>query len=148
MKNGNPLLEKNTLPSFDRIRVEHIEPAIDQILEKNREELKYLLGNTKNYTWDNFFQKIEDMEDRLQQVWSPASHLHAVADNSELRSVYNNCLKKLSDYSTEVGQNIDLFKAYNAFSKNPAFNAISKAQKKIITNTLRDFRLSLSLIHI
>ena len=142
MKNGNPLLEKNTLPSFDRIRVEHIEPAIDQILEKNRKELKYLLENTKSYTWDNFFQKIEDMEDRLQQVWSPASHLHAVADNSELRSVYNNCLKKLSDYSTEVGQNIDLFKAYNAFSKNPAFNAISKAQKKIITNTLRDFRLS------
>ena len=142
MKNGNPLLEKNTLPSFDRIRVEHIEPAIDQILEKNRKELKYLLENTKSYTWDNFFQKIEDMEDRLQQVWSPASHLHAVADNSELRSVYNNCLKKLSDYSTEVGQNIDLFKAYNVFSKNPAFNAISKAQKKIITNTLRDFRLS------
>ena len=142
MKNGNPLLEKNTLPSFDRIRVEHIEPAIDQILEKNREELKYLLGNTKNYTWDNFFQKIEDMEDRLQQVWSPASHLHAVADNSELRSVYNNCLKKLSDYSTEIGQNINLFKAYNVFSKNPAFNDISKAQQKIITNTLRDFRLS------
>ena len=142
MKNGNPLLEKNTLPSFDRIRVEHIEPAIDQILEKNRKELKYLLENTKSYTWDNFFQKIEDMEDRLQQVWSPASHLHAVADNSELRSVYNNCLKKLSDYSTEVGQNIDLFKAYNVFSKNPAFIAISKAQQKIITNTLRDFRLS------
>ena len=142
MKNGNPLLEKNTLPSFDRIRVEHIEPAIDQILEKNRKELKYLLENTKSYTWDNFFQKIEDMEDRLQQVWSPASHLHAVADNSELRSVYNNCLKKLSDYSTEVGQNIDLFKAYNVFSKNPAFNDISKAQQKIITNTLRDFRLS------
>ena len=64
MKNGNPLLEKNTLPSFDRIRVEHIEPAIDQILEKNRKELKYLLENTKSYTWDNFFQKIEDMEDR------------------------------------------------------------------------------------
>jgi len=142
MKNGNPLLQKYSLPPFDKIMVQHIEPAIDYTLDKNRKELKDLIKNTKNYTWKNFFQKIENMEDRLQHVWSPVSHLHSVADNNELRTAYNNCLTKLSNYSTEIGQNINLFKAYDIFSKKSSFKNLSKSQKKIINNAIRDFHLS------
>ena len=142
MKKDNPLLQKNTLPPFDKILVRHIEPAIDYIIDKNRKELKDIIKNTKNYTWKNFFQKIENMEDRLQRVWSPVSHLHSVADNNELRKAYNNCLTKLSNYSTEMGQNIDLFKTYDIFSKKSSFKNLSKSQKKIINNSIRDFRLS------
>ena len=95
MKSDNPLLEKYTLPPFDKIMVQDIEPAVDYVLDKNRKELNDIVKNTKNYTWENFFKKIEDMEDRLQHVWSPVSHLHSVADNNELRKAYNNCLIKL-----------------------------------------------------
>jgi len=142
MKNDNPLLQKYTLPPFDKIMVRHIEPAINYMIDENRKELKYIIKNTKNYTWKNFFQKIENMEDRLQRVWSPVSHLHSVADNNELRKAYNNCLTKLSNYSTEMGQNIDLFKTYDIFSKKSSFKNLSKSQKKIINNSIRDFRLS------
>ena len=82
------------------------------------------------------------MDDRLQRVWSPISHLHSVADNNELRVAYNNCLTKLSNYATEIGQNVDLFKAYDIFSKKSSFKNLSKPQKKIINNAIRDFRLS------
>ena len=131
MKNDNPLLQKYTLPPFDKIMVRHIEPAINYMIDENRKELKYIIKNTKNYTWKNFFQKIENMEDRLQRVWSPVSHLHSVADNNELRKAYNNCLTKLSNYSTEMGQNIDLFKTYDIFSKKSSFKNLSKSQKKL-----------------
>jgi len=142
MKNDNPLLQKYTLPPFDKIMVRHVEPAINYMIDENRKELKDIIKNTKNYTWKNFFQKIENMEDRLQRVWSPVSHLHSVADNNELRKAYNNCLTKLSNYSTEMGQNIDLFKTYDIFSKKSSFKNLSKSQKKIINNSIRDFRLS------
>ncbi len=142
MKEENPLLEKHALPPFNKIEVQHIEPAIDQLLKKNREQLVDLLENIKDYTWDNFFQKLDDMDDRLQQTWSPASHLHSVADNDELRKVYNNCITKLSSYSSEMGQNISLFEAYETFKNSPSFNELTKPQQKIINNALRDFRLS------
>ena len=45
------------------------------------------------------------MDDRLNRAWSPASHLHSVADSDQLREAYNACIAKLSDYSTEMGQN-------------------------------------------
>lgn len=139
---NNPLLNKTGLPAFESIQASHIEPAIDKLLSENREEIKALLAATKDYNWDNLLQKLEDMDDLLSRAWSPAGHLHSVADNDELRKAYNACLPKLSDYSTEMGQNEDLFHAYESIANSKEFESLSAAQQKIIKNALRDFRLS------
>ena len=139
---NNPLLNKAGLPAFESIQASHIEPAMDQLLSENRKEIKSLLAATKEYNWDNLLQKLEDMDDLLGRAWSPASHLHSVADNDELREAYNACLPKLSDYSTEMGQNEDLFHAYESIASSKEFDSLSAAQQKIIKNALRDFRLS------
>lgn len=138
----NPLINKEGLPEFESIQAKHIEPAIDQLLQESRKAVKSLLENTSEYSWDNLIQKLEDMDDQLGRAWSPASHLHSVADNDELRAAYNACLPKLSDYATEMGQNEDLFHAYEMVANSEAFNALTAAQQKIINNALRDFRLS------
>jgi len=139
---NNPLLENKNLPAFESIRASHIEPAIDYLLSENRNTVKSLLNTTKDYNWENLLQKIEDMEDLLSKAWSPASHLHSVADNDQLREAYNACLTKLSDYSTEMGQNEDLFHAYETIANSKRFDSLNIAQQKIIKNALRDFRLS------
>jgi oligopeptidase A len=138
----NPLLKIADLPAFKSIKASHIEPAIDQLLQENRNTVKSLLDSTKDYNWENFLQKLEDMDDQLNKAWSPASHLHSVADNDELREAYNVCLTKLSDYSTEMGQNEDLFHAYESIAESRDYESLNEAQKKIIKNALRDFRLS------
>jgi oligopeptidase A len=138
---NNPLLEKDGLPAFESIKASHIEPAIDQLLLENRNNVKSLLETTKDYNWDNLLQKFEDMDDQLNKAWSPASHLHSVADNDQLREAYNACLPKLSDYSTEMGQNEDLFHAYETIANSKDYKSLNTAQQKIIKNALRDFRL-------
>jgi oligopeptidase A len=138
----NPLIHAEGLPNFESINASHLEPAIDQLLSENRSTVASLLANTKIYDWANLLQKLEDMDDRLNQAWSPASHLHSVADNDELREAYNACIAKLSDYSTEMGQNADLFYAYEQIANSDDFNSLATAQQKIITNALRDFKLS------
>ncbi|MGB1800140.1 MAG: oligopeptidase A [Gammaproteobacteria bacterium] len=138
----NPLLNKAGLPAFESIEASHIEPAMEQLLSENRKEIESLLTATKDYNWDNVLQKLEDMDDLLGRAWSPASHLHSVADNDELREAYNACLPKLSDYSTEMGQNEKLFHAYESIANSKEFDSLSAAQQKIIKNALRDFRLS------
>ncbi|CAG7856273.1 partial oligopeptidase A, partial [biofilm metagenome] len=76
------------------------------------------------------------------KAWSPVSHLNSVMNNDELREAYNDCIPKLSEYATEMGQHEGLFKAYQAISVSPEFANFSIAQKKIINNALRDFKLS------
>ncbi len=138
----NPLLGPPDLPLFNKIKPEHIEPAIDYLLQDNRQRIAALLKENDHYTWDNTLQILEDLDDRLNRAWSPASHMHSVIDNEELREAYNACLPKLSEYATEMGQNTDLYKAYKYVANGNEYAQLSRAQQSIIDHALRDFRLS------
>lgn len=145
----NPLLDMlqsesdaALLPPFAHIKPNHIEPAIDYILDSNRKQLVELLELGEGFSWNNFVQPLEEMSDRLQRVWSPVSHMNSVVNSDELREAYNKCLPKLSDYSTELGQNEKLFQAYQSIANSPLFSELDIAQQKIINNELRDFHLS------
>ncbi len=138
----NPLLDLSGLPRFSLIKAEHIEPAIDQVLADCRAQVQQLLTANSDYTWDNLVQPLEDMDERLSRVWSPVSHMNSVVNSDELRAAYNACLGKLSNYATEMGQNAELFKAYQSIAKGEQYHQLDRAQKKIIDNSIRDFRLS------
>jgi len=139
----NPLLAPNTtLPLFSKIQPEHIEPAITQLLDEARALVKERLQATTDYTWGNLIEPLENSEDKLNKAWSPVSNMNSVVNTEELRQAYNACLPKLSEYSTEMGQNEHLFTAYKIIANSKAFETLDKAQKKVIQNALRAFRLS------
>ena len=139
---NNPLLELDGLPPFSQITPEHVEPAIDQLLNECRAGVKQLLSDNSHYAWDNLVDPMEAMDDRLSRAWSPVSHLNAVVNSEALREAYNACLPKLSEYGTEMGQNEDLFRAYSQIADGEEYEKLDTAQRKIIDNALRDFRLS------
>ena len=140
--NTNPLLADSVLPMFSQIKPEHVEPAINQLLDDARSVVAQCLETAKNYTWENLVEPIEAIEDKLSKAWSPVGHLNAVMNNDELRDAYNACLPKLSDYSTEMGQNQNLFNAYQIIANSDEFIHLDTAQQRVINNALRDFRLS------
>jgi len=139
---SNPLLSMGGLPPFEQIKPEHVEPAIDALLAENRHSVEQLLSGTKEYTWDNLVQPLEDMDDRLSRAWSPVSHMNSVVNSDALRDAYNACLPKLSDYGTEMGQNVALYQAYKTVKESKQYDQLDAAQKKVIENALRDFHLS------
>ena len=139
---NNSLLDMEGLPPFSKIKPEHIVPAIDAVLGENRKKLKKLLSENREYNWDNLIQPLEEQEDKLSRIWSPVRHMNSVVNSDELREAYNTCLPKLSEYSTEVGQNKKLFQAYQYIADSEAFSSLEVSQQKTIKNALRDFRLS------
>jgi oligopeptidase A len=139
---SNPLLANTELPLFSQIQPEHVVPAIDQLLAEARATVESCLNAADRYTWKNLIEPIENAEDRINKAWSPVSHMNSVVNSDELREAYNACLPKLSAYSTEMGQNEALFKAYKSIAESDEYAALDTAQQKIIRNTLRDFHLS------
>jgi oligopeptidase A len=139
---NNPLLANSKLPMFSQIKPEHVVPAIDQLLAEARSSVEQHLQTTQNYTWENLIAPLEDVDDKLSKAWSPVSHMNSVVNSDELRDAYNACLPKLSAYSTEMGQNEALFKAYRFIAESDEFATLDIAQQKIIRNALRDFKLS------
>ncbi|OQW93288.1 MAG: oligopeptidase A [Beggiatoa sp. IS2] len=139
---SNPLLEMQGLPPFTKICPEHIVSAIEQILTENRNQINFLIHSVNDYTWDNFIQPLNEMNDRLNRVWSPIHHLSNVADSEELRTAHNACLALLSDYRSEIGHNKHIYIAYQTLAKSQHYDHLTLSQQKVIQNELRDFHLS------
>lgn len=138
----NPLLEDHTLPPFKTIEAQHVIPAIMALIEQNLKAIDNLVENQPSPTWQNLVAPQEDLEDRLSKAWSPVSHLNSVLNTPELRQAYNECLPKLTEYGTQIGQNQRLYQAYVALKESKLFSQLTTAQQKVITNAIRDFKLS------
>jgi oligopeptidase A len=135
----NPLLDFSGLPRFGEIKPEHVTPATEQLIAEGRRATETAVQAAP--TWEGFVAPLEDANERLGRAWGQVAHLHAVMDNPPLREAYNANLPKVSQYWTELGQNLQLFQKYKELQRSPEFASLSPARKKIIENALRDFRL-------
>ncbi|AJD46461.1 oligopeptidase A [Isoalcanivorax pacificus W11-5] len=138
----NPLIDYPGLPPFSDIRPEHVEPAVQALISDGRARIADVLKSGGPWNWDNLVNALDEEDDRLGKAFGPAGHLNAVAQNEALRNAYNVCLPQLSEYGTEVGQNAELFRAYQSVRDSAEFATLTPAQQKDLDDTLRDFRLS------
>jgi oligopeptidase A len=136
----NPLLDFTDLPRFDAIKPEHVTPAVDTLLDENRKVVAQLEAPSATVTWDDF-EPLEDSTEKLGRAWGAVGHLNAVVDTPELRAAYNENLPKITEFWTELSQNLALFEKYKALRASPEYDTLSPARKQIIENSLRDFRL-------
>lgn len=139
---SNPLLNFTDLPPFSQIKPEHVKPAVEKAIADCRAKIEQVLAGNTEPTWDNLVAPIEEVDDHLSRIWSPVSHMNSVMNSDELRDAYESCLPLLSEYGTWVGQHKGLFEAYKAMKASEDFASLTQAQKKTITDSLRDFELS------
>jgi len=141
LETDNPLLGQTDIPRFNDIRAEHIQPALETIINDNRAAIEALIEQgTAN--WEHFVQPFEELDERLSRMWDAASHLNSVLDDETFRDSYRNCLPLISDYTTDIAQDERIYRLFQKVHDNPDFESLSVAQRKIVDNALRDFRLS------
>lgn len=138
---NNPLLQKHSLPAFDKIQLKHIKPALDSVLSQNRIKLKHLLAQ-KTFNWHTLMTPLSEMENRLHEMWSPVSHLNSVMNSTKLRKIYELCLQEITLYETELDHNIQLFRAVKSIKQSLGFKKLHPHKQRVINNCLRDFKLS------
>ena len=137
----NPLLDFSGLPRFAEFKLELVTPALDQLLSENR-ALVTALGNPDSPAdWGNFIAPLDDGNERLRRAWGQVSHLNAVMNSPQLRDVYNANLPRITQYFTELAQDEALYFKYKVLRASDVFTRLSGAQKKVVDNELRDFRL-------
>src|SRR3569623_1684095 len=118
------------------------EPALDEVLARNRAELNTLLERNSAPTWDSLIEPLEEMGDRVSHAWGPVQHLFGVNSTTEWRTAFNACLPKLTEYGLEMSLSEPLYRAYRALADSPAFAGFSEPRKKVVNDALRDFKLS------
>jgi oligopeptidase A len=141
-------LQNNPLTNFGRgiaayseVKPEHIAPAIEFLLKHAQDAVDIAVNPNTPSTWDALAEPLEDATEFLGRSWGVISHLNSVADTPELRAAYGEMLPKVTAFFSSLGQNLELYKKFKELSKSPDFAKLSTAQKKVIENSLRDFRL-------
>jgi len=138
---NNPLLQDFDLPPFSAIKPEHVKPAVEQLIRDCKAAIETAVSEPAP-TWENLILSTDVTDDRLGKAWSPVSHMNSVISSDELREAYESCLPMLSEYSTWVGQHKGLYEAFQTLADSDEYDTLNTAQKKVIDNALRDFKLS------
>ena len=138
----NALLDFSGLPRFDLITPDDVKPAIGELLARSRELVERLCADTAPASWNGFAAPLADGIEQFSRAWGIVGHLHSVNDVPPWRDAYNAMLPEVSRFFAELGQNLQLFAKYKAIRASSEYATLSAAQRKIIDNEIRDFRLS------
>ncbi|WP_313415192.1 M3 family metallopeptidase [Stenotrophomonas sp.] len=137
---ANPLLDVSGLPRFEAIRPEHVAPALDVLLAE-AEAAVSKAEQVQPVRWETFVVPLDDATERLWRAWGLVGHLQGVVNTPELREAYNSNLPRVTRFASTLGQNLALYRQYQALAASPEAAHFDEAQRKVLDNTLRDFRL-------
>ncbi len=138
----NPLLDFTGLPRFDVIAPSHVAPALDILIADVRRALDATAASTAAPTWATVVEPMASALDHLDRAWGAVRHLNAVLDTPPLREAYNVALPKVVALYTDIGQDLRLYDRYRALRAAPGYASLDEAQRKVIDNALRDFKLA------
>src|SRR5690242_17342154 len=86
---SNPLLSMQFRIPFDRIRAEHVEPAVAELLRDARLRLDALAADSGPRTFDNTLRALDLLTEHLDYTMGIVRHLESVATYPELRAAFN-----------------------------------------------------------
>ena len=121
----------------------HLDTFIDTLtarLDGNRQKLQELLA-IKEKTYANFIKPFEMMDERLDQLFTPLAHTNAVKNSELSQKVYADALPLITGYSTEVGQNLEIYRAIKEI-KEREYSELNDEQQRVIDLNILHFELS------
>ena len=139
--NANPLLDFAGLPRFDAIDADHVTPAIDRLVDAARAAQEAVAADGRPATWDTVAEPLADALDRLDRAWGAVQHLNAVVSTPALRDAYHASLPKITDFYTDLAQDLRLYQRYRELAASSSFGALDTGKRRAVANELRDFRL-------
>ena len=137
----NPLLENSDLPPFDRMAADHVRPAITELLAAAEAALERAVGPDVAADWDALSLVLGVPVERLFRVWGYVGHLQSVCDTPALRAAHAEAQALVIDFATRMGADERLYAKYKAVAAGPGAARLTAAQRKALSDTLRDFVL-------
>jgi len=129
------------IPAYAEVKPEHIDSAISYLLKAAEAAVDKATDVNTPCTWDALAEPLEDATESLGRSWSVISHLNSVADTPELRAAYGEMLPQVTAFFSSLSQNLALYEKFKVIQSSSEFSKLGMAQKKVIENALRDFRL-------
>ena len=135
---NNPLLDFSDTPLFDKIRPEHVIPAVNLLIEQANTALETVTAPEFPASWTKISAVLDVATENLSRAWGAVSHLNSVADTPELRAAYNAAMPTVTEFFASLGADKRLYAKYKAIE----VDTLNPEQRQAHKNAVRNFVLS------
>ena len=122
---------------FD-VNLDNFVDDLKQKIDTNNEKIEKLLKN-ENKKFNNFVKPLELMEEDIGEFFTPLSHLNSVNNSEKTQDIYTAALPIITEYSTKLSQNLDIYKAFKEIEKSEDLNV---EQRRVVALNIQNFELS------
>lgn len=109
----NPFFEKYNTPHqtvpFDKIRVEHYEPAILEGIRQHEAEINAIVDNPEAPTFENTIVALEESGSLLNRVSAVFYNMQSAETNDDLQGIARKMIPVISEHSNNISLNEKLF---------------------------------------
>jgi oligopeptidase A len=142
----NPLLYEKGLPSFDKIKAEHIVPAVTAVLASANAKFDELEGRLSHPpfvpSWDSLMGPLDEIDHEVFRVWSPVGHLMGVMNSDDLRKAYETMQPGVVTFGLKTSQSRKIYDALMKIKAGSEWNKLSRPRQRIIERNILSMKLS------
>ncbi|MCP3748234.1 M3 family metallopeptidase [Pseudomonas sp. SBB6] len=141
MNDDNPFLNHAELIDYAAVRIEHLQPAIEQVIADNRAALHAIIADQRELpTWDDLVLAVDALDARLNNTFyniAPLSYRPG-----EWQTVAYQCWDLVQAYFAEKLQNVELLSLYERLAGSAHGMNLDWQSKAALQRTITSSRLS------
>ncbi len=140
---NNPLLTTPTTPygtpQFDKIKIEHYEPAFNVALAEARSDIEAIVRNPEPPTFDNTIVALERSGSRLNTVATIFFALQGAETSDEMEAIAERLQPQLVEYTNDIYLNPVIFERVKSVYDNRAAYDLDTQDSMLLDKTYKSF---------
>ncbi len=139
----NPFLNEfqteHGVPPFDKIRLEHYEPAFLEGIEEQNANIDAIVNNSEAPTFENVIVAFDNSSPILDRVGAIFYNMTDAEKTDGLNELSIKLAPTLSEHSDNISLNQELFKKVSAVYQQKESLGLTTEQQRLLEETYKDF---------
>ncbi|MFD2518443.1 M3 family metallopeptidase [Salinimicrobium flavum] len=129
------------VPDFDEMDLAHLKPAMEQGMSLHLEEIEAIANNPEPPTFENTILALEKAGKPLDRAFTFYSIWSSNLSSPEFREIQEEMAPKISEYSSKISQNKQLFQRIKTVYENSLQNPLAADQQRAVQLIYEDFAM-------
>jgi Zn-dependent oligopeptidase len=135
----NPLLQAFDTAPFSKVKNEHFLPAIQELIDVTKAEIKLITSNTETPTFENTVEALENTGLQLDRVTSIFFNLNSAETNEEIQKIAQVISPLLTEFGNDILLNEALFKRVKQVFKIKDNLQLNREEKMLLEKQYKGF---------
>ncbi len=130
------------VPAFDKLSVATIKTAVEEAMALNLAEIETIANSTEAATFENTIVPMESAGKALNRVFAYYGIMGSNVSSPEFRAVQTELAPKLSEFSSKISQNENLFQRVKTVYDASQKTSLEPQAQRVVELTYKGFEMN------